>query len=61
MGLKVPTIGAGVVGAGSITPFGQSACAKHCSPDGLMNVKMDENDNGFTIKKDVTLNRALPL
>ena len=45
MGLKVPTIGAGVVGAGSITPVRQSACAKHCSPGGLMNVKIDENDN----------------
>jgi hypothetical protein len=28
-------IGAGVVGGAFITPFGQSACAKHCSPGGL--------------------------
>ena len=28
-------IGAGVVGGAFMTPFGQSACAKHCSPGGL--------------------------
>ena len=28
-------IGAGVMGGALMTPFGQSACAKHCSPGGL--------------------------
>jgi hypothetical protein len=34
VGLSVPVIGAGVVGGACMTPFGQSACAKHSSPGG---------------------------
>jgi hypothetical protein len=45
VGANVPTIGAGVVGGPFITPFWQSACAKHCSPGGLcFGHSYDDND-----------------
>ena len=43
----MPVIGAGVVGGPLITPFGQFACAKHCSPGGL-NI---DSHNSQTIKQ----------